>query len=319
MLTSAGRPDVLTESNAPWIARFLVKPVKHSVLLDAILTALCHAEAEVAAGEASPTQAPCTGRSHSPRTLRVLLVEDGLVNQRVALGFLQRRGHEVEIAQDGAEAIAAWKDGKFDLILMDVQMPEMDGYKATALIRQQEEPTGDHIPIVAMTAHAMKGDRERCLAAGMDDYVPKPIHSEELYAAMDRAIKSRRAPPVDVDTIDTRVLDWNAALAQFGSLDAAREMATVMITDARKLLADTHAAFDSQDRITLHSTAHSLRGAAEAIHAAAMGQAASNVEGLAYYGELADIAQALAILDVEVERLVEAITQVVASPPGDSA
>jgi hypothetical protein len=128
------------------------------------------------------------GRAHGSPTvevrLSILLAEDNPVNQKVAVRLLEKRGHNVEIAANGREAIAAAARRTFDVILMDVQMPEMGGLEATGLIRQHEESTGLHVPIIAMTAHAMAGDRERCLEAGMDDYIPKPIDSKTLYAVL---------------------------------------------------------------------------------------------------------------------------------------
>jgi two-component system sensor histidine kinase/response regulator len=138
------------------------------------------------------------------------LAEDNLVNQKVALRFLEKRGHTAVLAETGKQALAAWREQPFDLILMDVQMPEMDGFEATAWIRKEEairnqDMTGSkqqslaHIPIVAMTAHAMVGDRDRCLAAGMDDYVSKPISSDDLFAAIERAMLA--ASPTSVAQI----------------------------------------------------------------------------------------------------------------------
>ena len=117
--------------------------------------------------------------------LRVLLVEDNSVNQRVAVRLLEKMGHCVAVAGNGREALAALDVESFDLVLMDVQMPEMDGLEATAAIRQREQTTGAHVPILAMTAHNMKGDRERCLEAGMDGYVAKPIRPHELMEAIE--------------------------------------------------------------------------------------------------------------------------------------
>ena len=112
--------------------------------------------------------------------MRVLLAEDNVVNQKLAVGVLQRDGHQVTVANNGREAFEAWRREPFDLILMDVQMPRLDGYAATRAIREREEETGLHVPIIAMTAHAMRGDRERCIEAGMDNYLPKPINPDEL-------------------------------------------------------------------------------------------------------------------------------------------
>src|SRR5262249_47047565 len=124
------------------------------------------------------------GASCRSRPLSVLLVEDNATNRLLAVSLLEKEGHTVETAPNGKEALAALARRPFDVVLMDVQMPEMDGFEATARIREREQGTGEHIPIVAMTAHAMKGDRERCLEAGMDGYVPKPIRAAELYQAL---------------------------------------------------------------------------------------------------------------------------------------
>ena len=118
--------------------------------------------------------------------MKILLAEDNAINQKLALRLLEKRGHSVVIANNGKEALARLDEDIFDLILMDIQMPEIDGLEATAIIREREKRKGGHLPIVAMTAHAMKGDKERCLEAGMDDYVSKPIKPAELFAAIER-------------------------------------------------------------------------------------------------------------------------------------
>ncbi len=137
--------------------------------------------------EASEVSPEAPSRPH--RGLRILLAEDQPVNQELACVLLSRRGHQVTAASNGREALALLAEEPFDLVLMDVQMPEMDGIKATSRIRQNEEGSGRHLPIVAMTAHAIKGDRERLLAAGMDDYVAKPIHPEELFKSIEKVFK----------------------------------------------------------------------------------------------------------------------------------
>jgi CheY-like chemotaxis protein len=136
-----------------------------------------------------PLTAPvnvATSPSSTPTPLSLLLAEDNPVNQKLALRLLEKRGHTVVTAVNGCEALAAFEQRPFDAVLMDVQMPEMSGFEATAAIRERELGTGTRIRIIAMTAHAMSGDRERCLAAGMDDYVAKPIRSAELFAAVER-------------------------------------------------------------------------------------------------------------------------------------
>jgi CheY-like chemotaxis protein len=126
--------------------------------------------------------------------LRILLAEDSLVNQKLAAGLLEKLGHTVVVANHGREAIAAWESDDFDLVLMDVQMPEMDGFEATAAIRAKESRTGSHVPIIAMTAHALKGDRERCLKAGMDDYVAKPIRAQQLFDTIETVVAGSGTP-----------------------------------------------------------------------------------------------------------------------------
>ena len=124
--------------------------------------------------------------------LNVLLAEDAVVNQKLIIGLMEKHGHSVTVAADGKEAIAALAEGEFDVVLMDVEMPEMDGLEATAVIRVKERQTGNHVPIIAMTAHAMKGDRQRCLEAGMDGYVSKPIRARQLFDALRSVLDDRQ-------------------------------------------------------------------------------------------------------------------------------
>jgi len=180
MVSSATQAGHAERRRQLGITRYMSKPVIQSELLAALLGAV---GGGVAAADSAPSVPDATVAASQP--LKILLAEDGKVNQRVAIGLLRMRGHDVTIAEDGRQAVNAWEKQPFDLILMDVQMPEMDGYQATALIRQKERAKGTHIPIIAMTASAMKGDRERCLASGMDAYVAKPIEREQLYAVID--------------------------------------------------------------------------------------------------------------------------------------
>ena len=180
MITSAGQRGDAARCRELGIAAYLVKPIAQSQLFDAI--------SDILATKAQQAQqAPLVTR-HSLReacpNLRILLAEDNVVNQVLASRLLEKRGHSVVVASNGREALEELEKQKFDLVVMDVSMPEMDGFEAAAAIRGKERVTGTHIPIVAMTAHAMKGDRERCLAAGMDAYISKPIQPNELYQAI---------------------------------------------------------------------------------------------------------------------------------------
>lgn len=177
MLSSAGRVEDAERCRQLGVNRYLIKPIKHSQLLDAILSAL----PDVGCPEPSPPATVATEPTPLPSSpLRVLVAEDNVVNQRLILRVLEKRGYLVAVTGNGREALARLEREPFDLLLMDVQMPELDGFETTALIRSQEKTTGKHLPIIAMTAHAMKGDRERCLNAGMDGYISKPVQMKEL-------------------------------------------------------------------------------------------------------------------------------------------
>jgi len=178
MLTSGARPGDVQRCEELRVAARIMKPVVQSELLDAIGLALGHVRARV-------TPAPAAENpSHDLPALRVLLAEDSLVNQRLAVALLEKYGHSVTVAEDGQQTLDQWEAASFDAILMDVEMPVLDGLETTKAIRAREQATGAHIVIIAMTAHALKGDRERCLAAGMDDYVAKPIRVQELFDAL---------------------------------------------------------------------------------------------------------------------------------------
>jgi CheY-like chemotaxis protein len=159
---------------------YLIKPVKPSELLMAIRNTLGKVQTETAR-QAAPAANQLAGHS-----LRILVAEDNLVNQKLAMALLGKLGHRPTLAANGVEALDRWRGGQFDLIVMDMHMPEMDGFEATRCIRRQEQPSGAHIPIIAMTAHAMSGDRERCLDAGMNDYVSKPVTRKALEQAIAR-------------------------------------------------------------------------------------------------------------------------------------
>jgi CheY-like chemotaxis protein len=189
MLTAGDETDDAERAKQLGAAACVFKPIKQSDLLNAMLTALKIEMIDEGTVE-SAVQIP------GQRPLQILLAEDSLTNQKLALGVLQKWGHILTIANNGAEAVKLSEQNAFDLILMDVQMPELDGFQATAAIREREQKAGTHTPIVAMTAHAMKGDREKCLAAGMDGYVAKPIRFRELQTA----IAQFNSAPLDPDT-----------------------------------------------------------------------------------------------------------------------
>jgi len=179
---------------------YLTKPVRPDELIESIRKALASGSSP-----AGPRAEPGYSRN-AERPLRILLAEDNPVNRKLAAAILGKMGHSVAVANNGVEAVAEWEQGGFDIIFMDLQMPEVDGFEATHTIRERERSTGAHIPIIAMTAHAMRGDRERCLAAGMDGHLPKPISQRDVrqalkpYAARERSRSADETPAVSVDT-----------------------------------------------------------------------------------------------------------------------
>jgi len=318
MLSSGDRPGEVERCERLGVATHLVKPVKQSELLDAIMLAL-----RITAADESP-KPPAARQSRIP-PLRVLLAEDSLVNQKLASVLLERQGHRVEIAGHGREALDKLKAGRFDLVLMDVQMPEMDGFDATKIIRARERTTDQHLPIVALTAHAMKGDEQRCLDAGMDGYVAKPLRADELFAAMDRAVQDARfrgaqragqtGPEAGADSSrippeqDGGPIDWSVALEKaHGDEELLVDLAKLLIDELPRRLAEIDDSFAAGDVATAERAAHSLKGHFRVFGAHAATDYALQVEMNARDGDLA--AKALrASLKQEAQRVRAALLE----------
>jgi CheY-like chemotaxis protein len=245
LLTSAGRPGDGARCRKLGIAGFLNKPVKQSELLDTIAAVMAGEKAAAVPSADGITQA---GRL-STRPLRILLAEDNPVNQEVASRILEKRGHVVVVVENGRQAVDALAPGAmepFHVVLMDVQMPEMDGLDATAVIRDREKLRGAHIPIVAMTAHAMEGDRERCLEAGMDGYVTKPVEAERLVEAVEDA--AGRFDPL-------------AAAARLGGdRHLLRDLLAIFLAECPAMVSNIRKAIDAGDATSLRHAAHALKG-----------------------------------------------------------
>jgi CheY-like chemotaxis protein len=192
MLTSDSQTNASARCREVGIAAHLIKPIRQSELLESILMLWNYSAASI---EPRTIEVPPMTPVENERALHILLAEDNIVNQKLAVRLLEKRGHAVTIAKDGLEALRACEEKHFDLVLMDLQMPQMGGIEATAAIRAREISTGAHIPIIAMTAHAMTGDRERCLEAGMDGYLSKPINAQLLYTTVEQLAK--RAPVLE--------------------------------------------------------------------------------------------------------------------------
>jgi len=186
MLTSAGHLGDAARCRDLGISAYLVKPVRQTELLDGI----CQVLNKIPTAKSIPLVTRHTLRENKHRS-RVLLVEDNAVNQTLAARLLEKRGYSVIVAGNGGEAMEAFENNLFDVVLMDIQMPVMDGFKATAAIRAKEQLIGGHIPIIAMTAHALTGDQERCIAAGMDAYVSKPLRTSELFSTIESMLSNK--------------------------------------------------------------------------------------------------------------------------------
>jgi two-component system, sensor histidine kinase and response regulator len=295
----------------------LHKPVSQSELLDAILATLGVnvAERQLIGSPAPPPEAP---RGHS---LNILLSEDNPVNQKLAIRLLENAGHRVTLANTGREALAAWggADGPgFDLLLMDIQMPEMDGMEATAEIRKREQGTGGHVPIVAMTAHAMRGDKERCLAGGMDGYVSKPIDPRELFAEIARCLAAPgRSNAVNEHFQDSAELIDHASLLERveGDQELLSEMIHLFEEDAPKLVDAMRDALQRGDLAVLERSAHSLKGAASNLSAKVAAAAALQLEKDAKNKNLESAKDHLEHVEQEVKRLLPALAELCQEVP----
>jgi len=312
MLTSAPLPEMRQRARQAGFAACLSKPIKQSDLFDLILTTLgSPAQAEREPAEGSPRRA--AGR---PKTRHILVAEDNPTNQKLVVALLEQQGHRVTLASDGKQALARAAEEDFDLILMDVQMPEMSGLEASAAIRERETGTRAHVPIVALTAHAMTGDRERCLAAGMDGYVSKPLRPDELFAAIETAL----APSAGQDPAgsaaaaerpDPPPLDAGTLLAGFGgNRKLLGEVIELFLADTPRILDEARRALARRDAAALASSAHALKGSMGLFAQTGAYEAARRLELAARTGELAGIEETFAELDVEAKQLAEDLRSV---------
>ena len=260
MLTSAARPDDVARCRRIGIDAYLVKPVKHSDLLDALVTLFGVARRRPQRG--------ATTRKQTRRSLRILVAEDNLVNRTLVTTLLRKRGHKVTAVENGRAAVETIDESphRFDVALMDVQMPEMSGLEASQAIRDREGATGRRLPIVALTAHAMQGDRERCLDAGMDGYLSKPIDVDELVATVERFGGNKRPLPRAVSRASANaapaVFDQRAALAHTGGdRRLLEEMIALFRSDSPSYVRRIATAVKRRDGEALRMAAHGLKGA----------------------------------------------------------
>jgi PAS domain S-box-containing protein len=315
MLSSADHSADVARCRSIGIQSYLTKPVTSSVLFDAIASAIS-ALAGHALARDMPTPAPAPPRGSatlaaSPtgrhRALHILLAEDNPINQRVAMGILEAAGHRFTVVRNGKEALAALDRQAFDAVLMDVQMPEMDGFQATAAIRDREERTGRHTPVIALTAHAMKGDQERCLAAGMDAYVSKPIHRDELLRVLASAARKPPEPdsvPTDGATDASARLDLEALLARVGgSVPRLVEILQLCPGEFGRLMDEIAQAAARRDAGRLQHAAHTLKGTLGCLGATSAYEAALRLEQLGRASRLDEVDEAVHLVQEELGRV----------------
>jgi CheY-like chemotaxis protein len=297
MLSSSGQYDETNKCREVGIATHLTKPVDQRELLSAIGRVLAREPGQRATLPASmlPAELP-------ERRLHVLLAEDNAVNQRLAASLLERRGHKVTIAANGADALAAFQRQSFDVVLMDVQMPEMGGFEATAAIRALENDNRGRLPIIAMTAHAMKGDRERCLSAGMDEYLTKPLDPRQLCLLVEQLADG--APPPRADPGGAPGIPLQVLARVGGDRELLAEISRLFVDDAPRHLERIRLALDSRDGESLRRAAHGLKGAAANFDAEGVVAAARDLEEIGRTVQFDGHEAAWRTLALETDRLV---------------
>ena len=305
LLTSAGLARHRAASTAAPFAATLTKPVKQSELLDAIVTAFA---APVPMETASRARRGSRDRTPKGGSLRVLVAEDNATNQKLVLALLKHRGHHGVVVGNGRLAVEATAAEAFDVVLMDLQMPEMGGLEAAAAIRARERGTGGHIPIIALTAHVMPGDREQCLAAGMDEFVSKPLRPAELFAAIDQFQPPSSRPVATEPVLAThgpaRQVDGATLLASIGgTASLLAEVVGVFLTDVPGMLERLHDAARAGNASALAAAAHAIKGSAGLFTEGDAFLSARRLEQIARAGDLSAVDAACADLEKAVAGL----------------
>jgi two-component system sensor histidine kinase/response regulator len=312
MLTSLDRHGDTPRLAALGFAAYLTKPVRVRELLDAVARVMGGGPRQWQMDTQPMITLNMLTQSAAQRRFggQVLLVEDNFVNQKVAVKFLERLGCTVQVASNGAEGIAAYRKQRFDMILMDVQMPVMDGMTATRMIRALE--TDKHVPIIALTANAMSGDRERCEAAGMDGYLTKPIEVDRLRSLLEKfgLERSEAAPAAQASTGESIAADHMAAPVDLrgfrdvtGGDDAfAQELAAAFIAGGDAQLTEIATAIKHCDRAALARAAHKLKGACANIHASSLLAIAQRLESDSHAADLQALQNCCFLLRQEFER-----------------
>ncbi len=293
------------------IATTIMKPIRRSDLLAAIMYALEIEKPELKAYESAAQKRP----RKTDRPLKILVAEDTPFNQKFILRLLGRWGHQTVLVENGHQVLEEFSENEFDLVIMDVQMPEMDGYDATRAIRELEKNTGGHIPIIAITAHALKGDRERCLETGMDEYVSKPISSDKLFEIIETlAPGSAESVFGSENAEDIRPsLDKQTLIHAFDhDWGFFKEVVDLFISDYPRMMNDIQEAYKTGNTDALIRTAHSLKGMLRLFNAEAATRRALKLEEMGRQGELAGVQQEIESLSGELVMLKSTLQELIA-------
>jgi len=291
MLTSAHRREDAMRCRDLRISAYLLKPVRQSDLRDAIVRVLSSNERDRILPAPIDEDASLE-RSMFKKSLNILLAEDNLVNQTLAVRMLEKRNHKVTVVANGRQALSALTQGSFDLVLMDVQMPEMDGLAATMALREQEKVTGRHQPVIAMTALVMKGDRERCMAAGMDGYLSKPIRPNELDEALNLL----------------QIIDHKELLERIdGDRVFLSELLSLFRADYPTQIRAAREALEKNDPVELQKVGHALKGSLLNLAAATASRIATELESMGKTGNMAEASKSVQQLEAELNLVMEAL------------
>lgn len=308
ILTSMGQRGDAKRLQELGCAGYLVKPIKQKQLYDSIVSIFSNHHREEKHKRLLVTQH--TLAEEKRKYAKILLAEDNPINQKLAVLMLQKAGYSVDVVNNGYEAIQALQKSIYTLVLMDLQMPEFDGLEATRIIRKSETAE-EHIPIIALTAHAMKGDRERCLEAGMDDYLSKPLNQKELMIVLDKWVSQsgviEDASHSEDITRNKNILgpiNLNIAMERFGDdMPFFIEMLSDYVLQAHELLLTMRSAYQHNDAAVLSKTAHNLKGVSATFEAVHMIELSKNIDDAAREADLSNMEKYLEEIETEIPRL----------------
>ena len=305
VLTSGHRPEDSDKLRELGTTSILLKPAKQSELLRTITQVLNHRTSVVEIATENARTVESTPAVTPP--LKILLAEDGMANRRLAIGMLDRYQHRVEVAENGLEAVEKSAQDTFDVILMDVRMPEMDGLEATRQIRKREEETGDHVPIVAMTAHAMRGDREMCLEAGMDGYLTKPIRIAELEEAL-----GTHARPPKPDAMRLLPIDWvKISQSVEGDRELLCKVLAAALEECPQRMRELKAAVAGSNAEAVRYAAHAIKGSLRLLDHQLLDDSLYGLEMMGAANDLSQVPEALEECEALFDRILQELRRFV--------